>query len=83
MKLGSDALTHFGSGVVRVGEGKNFVGASMVFANEAHDALDKDRGLAGTGAGDYQHGPVNVLDGLALPLVGLEGTHGWRGFRGH
>ncbi len=64
-----DALTHLFGGIVGVGEGNDFLRPCVPFVNQPGDALDQDRGLAGTGAGDHKHGTVDVLDRLQLLRV--------------
>ena len=80
-ELRAHAVAHFCGGVVGVGEGEDFVGAGVASADQVCDAADEDGGLAGASAGDDQQGPVQVLDGLALVVVGLEAGGGRDGFR--
>ena len=63
---GRHAMNQLGGGVARVGDGEDFVGTRGFSLDEVGDAARQHRGLAGSGAGDNQHGAVDVLDGLAL-----------------
>jgi hypothetical protein len=55
--------------VLTVGSRKNLCGLSVTLADEAGNALREHQRLAGTGAGDNQHGPTDVLDGLKLAII--------------
>jgi hypothetical protein len=44
----------------------------VAFVDKVGDPLGEDTGLSRACAGDNQHGPVDVLDGLALVLVRFE-----------
>jgi hypothetical protein len=63
------AGAHFAGGVFGKGERQDLVGARVPLADQARDALHQNAGLAGAGAGHHQHGPVDMFDGLELPLV--------------
>src|SRR4051812_43943323 len=52
-----------------IGDGQDLVGPRVSLGDQARNAMGEDRGLAGSGTGDDQHRPVNVLDGLPLALV--------------
>jgi hypothetical protein len=49
--------------------------------DQVSDAMREHRSFAGSGAGDDEHRPVNVVDGFALAFVrgkagvGLRGRH--------
>ena len=66
MQDGGNARDQFRGGVSRVGDGENFVGAGSAGLDQVRDTTSEDRGLAGAGAGDHQHGAMNVLDSLLL-----------------
>ena len=65
-------LPHFLRRIPGVGDGKNFVGPGVSFADQVGDAPGEDGGLPGACAGDDQHRPVDMLDSFALALVRLE-----------
>jgi hypothetical protein len=48
------------------------VRVSVPFPDQAFNPLGEDGSLPGAGAGDNQHGPVDVLNGFALAIVGKE-----------
>ena len=70
LQFSADASQHFRRRVFRVGEGNNFVGARVTFADEIGHALGEDGSLPGAGSGDHQHRPMNVSDGLLLAFIG-------------
>ena len=65
-------LPHFLGGILGVGDGQDFVGPGVAFADQMGDAPGENGGLARARAGDDQHRPVDVFDGFALALVRLE-----------
>ena len=64
--MAATRLNQLGGGVARVGDGEDFVGSRGFALDEVGDAARENGCLAGAGAGDDQHGAVNVLDGAAL-----------------
>jgi len=44
----------------------------VTFANQSLDAVGEHRSLAGSGSSDYEHRPMDVLDGIALVIVSNE-----------
>jgi len=70
LQFGANAGQHLGCGIVGVGEGDDFVGAGVTFADEVGHSLHENRSLPRASAGDDQHGAVNVFDGLALAFIG-------------
>ena len=78
-----DPLAHLLGRILGVGDGENFVGPGMAFANQPGDAFGEDSGLPRTCAGDHQHGPVDVFDRFPLALVRFERSDvGGPGFGG-
>ena len=65
----ANTAVHLYGCVDSVGEGENLVGAGMALLNELLDAVSKDRSLSGAGAGDHEHRPMDVLDGLFLVVI--------------
>ena len=66
------AVAHFVGGIDGVGERENLVRLGVALADQAFDAVGQDRSLAGAGAGDHQHGSVDMFDGFALAIVWSE-----------
>jgi hypothetical protein len=48
----------------------------VTFADEVGHALREDGSLPGPSAGDHQHRPMNVSDGLLLPFIGDDLSRG-------
>ena len=48
-------LPHFLGGILGVGDGEDFVGPGVSFADQVGDALGENGGLARARAGDDQH----------------------------
>src|SRR5437868_11579635 len=71
---GPHAIAHFSRRITGVGEGQDFVRLRMTFSDQVFDAMRQDGGLAGARSGNYQHGAMNMFNGLALTLVGNERT---------
>ena len=71
---GAHAISHFSRRITGVGKRQDFVRLRMTFSDEVFDAMRQDGGLAGARSCDYQHGAMDMLDGLALTLVGNERT---------
>ena len=71
------ARQHFRGRIVGIGERKNFVRAGVAFANQVGHALREDGSLPSAGAGDHQHRPINVFDGLPLALIGNDLRRKW------
>ena len=71
---GPHAIAHFSRRITGVGEGQDFVRLRMTFSDQVFDAMRQDGGLAGPRSSDYQHRAVDMLNRLALTLVGNEGT---------
>jgi hypothetical protein len=65
----ANTAVHLYGCVDSVGEGENLVGAGMALLNEVLDAVSEDRSLSGARAGDHQHRPMDVLDGLPLAVI--------------
>src|SRR5437763_375846 len=68
------AISHFSRRIAGVGEGQDFVWLRMTVADQMFDAMGEDGGLAGARSGNYQHRAVDMLNRLALTLVGNERT---------
>src|ERR1051326_5677740 len=68
-EFGLDALPHFVGGIDGVGDGKNLVGTSISLFDQSSNAAREDGRFAGTGAGDDQHGPKPMLDGVLLVRI--------------
>ena len=86
LQLRANAGQHLGGGIVGVGEGNDFVGAGVAFADKVGDALNEDGRLPRAGSGDDEHGTGDVFDGLALAFVGndvLRGSGLGRGKNGY
>ena len=69
---GGNAVNQFGGGVACVGDGEDFFRLGSFALDEVRDAAGQHGGLAGTGAGNYQHRTMHVFDGLALLIGGNE-----------
>ena len=61
-----DARAHLFRGLVREGDGENFVRLGVAVADEVGDAAGDDAGLAGAGAGEDQQRPFDVQNRFAL-----------------
>jgi hypothetical protein len=66
----TDSLPHFRGGIESVGKGHNLAGLRVALADEARNAIHQDRCLPGPRAGHHEHGPMHMLDGLALAIIG-------------
>jgi hypothetical protein len=71
-ELQADAFSHFLGGVLGVSNGQDFFRTNPFITNQSRNATDEDRGLAGTGTGNHQHGPVNMLNRLTLAVIRKE-----------
>ena len=69
---------HFRRGIVGIGERKNFVGPGVTFADEAGHALREHGGFPRPRAGNHQHRPMNMPDGLPLPFIGDDLRRRWQ-----
>lgn len=67
-------LAHFLGCVPGVGDGKDFVGTGVAFADKTGDALGQDSGFPGAGPGDDEQRPVDVFDSFPLAFVRLESS---------
>ena len=65
-------LPHLLRRILGVGDGQDFVGPGVSFADQMGDAPGEDGGLPRARAGDNQHRPVDMFDSFALALVRLE-----------
>lgn len=73
----ADAGGHLGGGFLGEGDGEDVFAVEVGDGVEqVGDALDNYAGLAGAGAGDDQHGAVQVFDGSALGGVEVDGCFG-------
>ena len=70
-------LAHFGGGFVGEGDGGDALGFQAGL-DQARDLVGDHPGLAGSGAGEHQAGPMQVIDGFLLGEV----QAGHRGRRG-
>ncbi len=64
-----DALAHLARRLVGEGDGQNFIGARLAEREDMRDARRERARLAGAGAGEHQHRPVQRLDRGALLRV--------------
>lgn len=68
-EFGSDTGVHLRSCIFRIREGQNLLGARMTIGDQVCNAPGENGSFSSSGARDNQHGPVNVLDRLALMIV--------------
>ena len=66
----ADALLHLARGLVGEGDGQDLRAARAARAQDVGNAGGQHARLAGAGAGQHQHGPIERLDGG--PLLGVE-----------
>ena len=62
----ADALAHLARRLVGEGDGEDLVRAGAAGREDVGDAGGQDARLAGAGAGEHQHRPVERLDRLPL-----------------
>jgi len=74
----NDALTHFVSRIVGVGQCQNFIGTGVPFANQCRNTFCKNCCLACSRTGNHQHRTTHVRDRLGLLLIGDKGKCGRR-----
>ncbi len=68
------ALQHFLGGVVGVSQREDFIRAGMPLAHQMRNPADEDSRLSSTRTRDHKHRPGDVLDGLLLLCVRLDGV---------
>ena len=67
---GFHALAHLARRLIGEGDGEDFIGAGLAEREDVADAGRQGPRLAGAGAGEHQHRPVERFDGGAL--LGIE-----------
>ena len=65
-------LPHLLGRILGISDGKDLIGPGVAFADQMGDTPGEDGGLACARAGNDQHRSVDVFDGFALALIGLE-----------
>ena len=71
-EFGFNPLPHLPGRIFGVSDGEDLVGANPGIANQAGNASDEDGGFARARPCDHQHGPVDMLDSLALAVIEFE-----------